>query len=81
MLGRDQSCPGLWDDQVKAEFSADEVLEQAEQTKGSKLPEADSRGMRAEPETTDLHGDWRLGTSRHLYGTGDSLTSKHPDKE
>ena len=81
MLGRDQSWPGLWDNKGKAEFSEDEIVEQAEQTKGSKLPEADSRGVRAEPATTDLHRDQRLGISKHLYGTGDSVTSKHPDKE
>lgn len=81
MLGRDEAWPGLWDDKGKAAFSEGETLEQAEQMKGIKLPEADRRGVRAEPATTHLHRDWRLGTSRHLYGTGHSVTSKHPDKE
>lgn len=77
MLGSDQCWPGLWDDKGKAEFSEDKILEQM---KDSKLPEADSRGVRAEP-ATDLHRDWHLGTSRHFCRTGDSVTSKHPDKE
>lgn len=48
MLGRG---PELLFGMVKARqnFSEDEILEQAEQMKGSNLPEADSRGVRAEP--------------------------------
>lgn len=42
MLGKDWSWPGLGGHKGKVEFSEDKILEQAEQMKGTKLPEAES---------------------------------------